>query len=361
MILPGLKADLESDDEDGSQGLVTLCIALGYVSCNAILVLMKLKSIHLNTFKKQHCYSMIPGFLTILGMGSYSSLLERDGANSVLAPLAGGLYILVPIFFGTLLLKEPMTLQKFGGIIFAVAAIVLLSVKFPGVGDADDVSVNFSDPMTILYLMICFFGWGFATLTMVLLGKSSDDHNWVQVMSSCGIIIGAVVAAFAIQHDVTLQYLSYTSSLVVGSGIFLFLGHIFFYKLARVNQQASVLAPLCGLYVILPIVFGIAVLGESVTYVQIIGIILAIVAIFLMSADLKLLKAALITNRTTVHPEISTTDSVDLTHPSLVPLKTLDHTAHPSVHTINVTPHEASQPPHQSFPTCSGDTGTSNV
>ena len=80
------------------------------------------------------------------------------------------------------------------------------------------------------------------------------------------------------------------------TGIFYGIGDLCFFKLAHgpavatksspdTFSSASVLAPICGLYVIIPIVLGVLIQREPLTLRKAGGLLLALVAIWLLSEE----------------------------------------------------------------------------
>ena len=74
-----------------------------------------------------------------------------------------------------------------------------------------------------------------------------------------------------------------THALGAAIGILFVLGNMAFYKLSQ-TTQLSVLAPVTGLYILLPVVLGFTFLGESVTPRKCVGIALALIAMYLLSS-----------------------------------------------------------------------------
>lgn len=68
----------------------------------------------------------------------------------------------------------------------------------------------------------------------------------------------------------------------VGAGIALAVGSFFFYKALELGQL-SVVPAVAGLYFIVPAVYGVFVLEESLSAVNVAGIVLACLAIVLLS------------------------------------------------------------------------------
>lgn len=133
--------------------------------------------------------------------------------------------------------------------------------------------------MGVLYFSICFFGWGIAILLMTIIGKKLP-HSTTLI---CNLIGYLAVNAFVI-HKARLGLTLY-HGLAVSVGILFVASNLAYYKLSEMGGQASVLGPLTGLYVLVPVVLGPVFLEEKLTPRAWVGIALALVAIYLLSTS----------------------------------------------------------------------------
>lgn len=76
-------------------------------------------------FNSHSIYSLPVGLFSLIAILSFYRAL-KDGPASVIIPLTN-LYIIFPVIFGFIILKESITVNKILGIIFAIAASILLS------------------------------------------------------------------------------------------------------------------------------------------------------------------------------------------------------------------------------------------
>ncbi|MCX7994294.1 MAG: EamA family transporter [candidate division WOR-3 bacterium] len=79
------------------------------------------------TFQFNHyaLWSIPVGFFSLIAILAFYRAL-KTGPASVVIPLTN-LYVLFPVIFGFLVLKEPVTLNRILGIAFAIIATLLLS------------------------------------------------------------------------------------------------------------------------------------------------------------------------------------------------------------------------------------------
>lgn len=71
-------------------------------------------------------YTIPIGFITIIAMLAFYKAL-KIGPVSVVIPLTN-MYLIFPILFGFLVLREPITVPRVLGIVFALVATLLLSL-----------------------------------------------------------------------------------------------------------------------------------------------------------------------------------------------------------------------------------------
>ncbi|UCG92891.1 MAG: EamA family transporter [candidate division WOR-3 bacterium] len=71
-------------------------------------------------------YTVPIGFVTIIAMLAFYKAL-KIGPTSVVIPLTN-MYLIFPVLFGFIVLKEPLTMQRVLGIAFALVATILLSL-----------------------------------------------------------------------------------------------------------------------------------------------------------------------------------------------------------------------------------------
>ena len=144
----------------------------------------------------------------------------------------------------------------------------------------------------LLHFVFVLLGWGLSEYFMVISGKklpvaSSMFYNCVgltlinlpnyaHVQEFSGAETGCLMAAC--------------------TGIFYGIGDLCFFKLAHgpavatksspdTFSSASVLAPICGLYVVIPVVLGIVIHHEPLTAHKAVGLAMAILAIWLLSEE----------------------------------------------------------------------------
>ena len=141
--------------------------------------------------------------------------------------------------------------------------------------------------MALLLLLVCFFGWGFAVYLMTHVAK--DDLGIAAILFYN--LFGYAAANLFVISNVKFGW-SWSHFLTVLIGVLFVIANFAYYKLSEMGGQASVLAPLTALYVVVPVLLGALILKEPLSARKLAGIALAVVAIILLSSEDKALTDA---------------------------------------------------------------------
>jgi len=133
--------------------------------------------------------------------------------------------------------------------------------------------------MSVLYFSICFFGWGLAILLMTIIGKKLP-HSTTLICNLIGYLLVNVFILHKAKLGLTLHH-----GMAVFVGVLFVASNLAYYKLSEMGGQASVLGPLTGLYVLVPVVLGPVFLQEKLTPRAWVGVVFAVVAIYLLSTS----------------------------------------------------------------------------
>jgi len=77
-------------------------------------------------FNKYVFYSVPVGLVSLVAIVAFYKAL-KIGPSSVVLPLTN-MYVILPVLFGFIVLKEPVTVPRVLGIVFAILAAVLLTL-----------------------------------------------------------------------------------------------------------------------------------------------------------------------------------------------------------------------------------------
>ncbi len=101
---------------------ITFWISLWYL---IFLVLFIIIFKHSLQYNHHSIYALPVGFVSLIAVLAFYRALTT-GPASVVIPLTN-LYVLFPVIYGFIMLKEPITLNRLLGILFALVASILLS------------------------------------------------------------------------------------------------------------------------------------------------------------------------------------------------------------------------------------------
>ncbi len=98
-----------------------------WISIWSMLFLTALLVFRKNLIVNKFVLLSIPvGLISVIAIVAFYGAL-RSGPSSVVLPLTN-LYVVLPVIFGFVVLKEPVTVARILGVIFAVIAAVLLTL-----------------------------------------------------------------------------------------------------------------------------------------------------------------------------------------------------------------------------------------
>jgi bacterial/archaeal transporter family protein len=132
--------------------------------------------------------------------------------------------------------------------------------------------------MTWLYILACIAAWGAAAVLMKVTATHVGPFT-----SVVGNALGSAVIAMTILPRAQLS-LTWPFAAAVIVGILFPLGNFCFYRLTQTGD-VSRFAPVTALYVIVPIICGVWLLGETLTGRKIAGVALALAALWLLNSE----------------------------------------------------------------------------
>lgn len=135
----------------------------------------------------------------------------------------------------------------------------------------------------VAYSLIALVGY---TLFAPLVKIASQDTPSAVVAAVANIVL--VVAAVAVtvySREPVLEHLTGPSmAYMVGAGVCLAIGILAYYR-ALALGPISVVVPIYGLFIVTSSIVGMAFLDEPVSITKVVGILLAAIAIVLVSMD----------------------------------------------------------------------------
>jgi drug/metabolite transporter (DMT)-like permease len=211
------------------------------------------------------------GALSGLGTGVGVAFLFRGmstGRLSVVVPLSDVGGVVLPVLFGVLMMGERPAVLSWVGILAAGPALWLITRVSSGgrwaTGSADGL----------------ISGLGFAVQFVVLVPVDPAAGLWPLVVSRLASVVAIVPAVMAARASLRMPLRLFLAS--VGSGALGSLA-IVLYTLATRQQLLAVAVVLTALYPVVPVLLGLSVLRERVTWSQTAGLGLAGAAVGLIA------------------------------------------------------------------------------
>ncbi|ELR15931.1 uncharacterized protein ACA1_023830 [Acanthamoeba castellanii str. Neff] len=135
------------------------------------------------------------------------------------------------------------------------------------------------------WVIACMMGWGGTALVLMAIEDDGAGHGGGGGERKAGKERRHRPAAGGSRHEAEALLGWGDGSLAIFSGVAAALADIAFYQLARLGVSVSVAGPVSGLYLTLPAVLGVLLLGEPLTWAKVVGLLLAMAAIYLLGSD----------------------------------------------------------------------------
>lgn len=277
-VVYGLAASLFWGSGDFSGGLasrranaVNVVIggySIGFVFLIALAIIFREPLPQLGDF----LWAALAGIAGVLGLVTFYSALA-SGKMGLVAPISGSLTAALPVLFSFLTVGLPNPLQLGG---FAIAFVAIFLIARPERRAATE-----SDPSGRAIGQALLSGCGFGVFFILISRVSAST-----VFGSLAIARGASILVMVGQQLIQRRPISLgkrVAPLVLIAGGLDALGNIFF-LLAAHSGRLDVASVMSSLYPAATVLLAALVLRERVHRVQGIGILLALVAISLISA-----------------------------------------------------------------------------
>ncbi len=234
--------------------------------------------------KKGIGWGLISGVLAVTGNVAVFQAFTSGGLAAIVIPLTN-LYPLVTIVIALLVFKEKLNWLNGLGILLAIPAVIMLSGQ----------TLLFDDPTAffktiglnswLLFSLVALFFWGvFSAAQKVTTNYISAEWAYAAFIVSSVVISLIFMVMGKISFDFSRQ------TLLLGSlaGMLNGLGVLCSFAAYKAEGKASQVTTIAGaLQPVFTIILAIAFLSESVTYIELIGIAIAIVAALALSYEKK--------------------------------------------------------------------------
>ena len=215
-------------------------------------------------------FSMMIGLLSVLASVSQYVAFSKGGPASIVVPIIS-MASLVTVMFAIFMFKEKLNRYQVAGIVFSIVAIMMFN---EGGGDLQKVSEPWWKTLSsswMLFSLLALFAAGTAQLFI----KAATNH----VSSDLVTIVVLVTTLVLTLVFVSLQSFSWEMSAndliaclvvgILGSGAFLT------QSIAYSSGMASLVAPLCSLFPVVTVIVSAIFLGEKLTPVIILAVIIS--------------------------------------------------------------------------------------
>jgi drug/metabolite transporter (DMT)-like permease len=221
--------------------------------------------------------SIILGFIFIGTFYSTTIASQRNGLST--ASVASKMSIVIPILSGVLLFQEVLNSIKIGGIFLALIAVYFTSKKEKGEIQASG---------NLLYPALVFVGAGTIDASLKYLQSHFVPENEVGIFSTltflCAFLVGLCIISFQILVNKTKIYgRNILGGIVLGIPNFFSLYYLIKMLEAKAFQSATLFTIHNIAIVILTSIVGVLFFKENLNKRNIFGILLALLAIFLVT------------------------------------------------------------------------------
>ena len=223
--------------------------------------------------------TVILGFMFISVFYLAALTTQRSGLSVV--SVATKMSVAIPVFFGIFLYNESTGLLKILGIILALVAVYLTSIK-----KKEGISIR---KRNLIFPLLVFFGSGIIDTTLKFLEDSYVVEADVAIFSStifaiAGVIGVTILVVQALRGELKLQFKNVIGGIALGIPNF---GSIYFLVLAlrTPGVESSIIFPLNNVAIVMiSTLLGILLFRERMLNKNWIGIVLAVLSIILIGS-----------------------------------------------------------------------------
>ena len=221
--------------------------------------------------------SIILGFIFIGTFYATTIASQRNGLST--ASVASKMSIVIPILSGVLLFHEVLNSIKISGIILALIAVYFTSKKEKGEIQASG---------NLLYPAMVFVGAGTIDASLKYLQSHFVPENEVGIFSTltflCAFFVGILIISFQVIVNKTKIYgRNILGGIILGIPNFFSLYYLIKMLEAKAFQSATLFTIHNIAIVILTSIVGVLFFNEKLNKRNIFGILLALLAIFLVT------------------------------------------------------------------------------
>jgi uncharacterized membrane protein len=234
--------------------------------------------------RKGIIWGIISGILAVIGNVAVFQSFSSGGLAAIVIPLTN-LYPLVTILIALLIFKEKLNWLNGIGILIAIPAVVMLSGQTLLFDDPASFIKNIGITSWLLFSIVALFFWGvFSAAQKVTTNYISAEWAYAAFIISSVIITLIFIGLGKVNFDFS------TNTFILGSiaGMLNGLGVLCSFAAYKSEGKASQVTTIAGaIQPVFTIILAILFLSESIKYLELIGIALAIVAALALSYEKK--------------------------------------------------------------------------
>lgn len=229
-------------------------------------------------------WGLLAGILAVTGNVAVFQAFSSGGLAAIVIPLTN-LYPLVTIGIALLVFKEKLNWLNGLGVLLAIPAVIMLSGQRLLFDDPSAFFKSIGLNSWLLFSLVALFFWGvFSAAQKVTTNYISAEWAYAVFIVSSFVIS----LIFIVLEKVNFSFSQNTLLLGSLAGMLNGLGVLCSFAAYKAEGKASQVTTIAGaLQPVFTIVLAIAFLTESVTYIELIGIALAIVAALTLSYEKK--------------------------------------------------------------------------
>ena len=134
-------------------------------------------------------------------------------------------------------------------------------------------------PKWLGYALLCIFWWGVFGL-LAKLGSDKTSPAQMQILFTAGMLPLVVIAFVSGGNRVDTDRLGVIYAVLIG--VLAGLGGLAFFA-AMAHGKASIVGPVTSLFPLLTVILAVTILKERMNRIQVAGIVLALIAIAILS------------------------------------------------------------------------------
>jgi drug/metabolite transporter (DMT)-like permease len=234
--------------------------------------------------RKGIIWGIISGILAVIGNVAVFQSFSSGGLAAIVISLTN-LYPLVTIIIALLIFKEKLNWLNGIGILIAIPAVIMLSGQTLLFDDPASFIKNIGLTSWLLFSIVALFFWGvFSAAQKVTTNYISAEWAYAAFIISSVLITLFFIGFGKVNFDFS------TNTFILGSiaGMLNGLGVLCSFAAYKAEGKASQVTTIAGaIQPVFTIILAILFLSESIKYLELIGIALAIVAALALSYEKK--------------------------------------------------------------------------